>query len=118
MPALQRTAVVCLAPVVAIIFWLIGTRRMLSRYANTDDLPDQIDSQLREQASELADLIVDRRDGLLVLALDAIIDQHSAEPITVAVVYGSWARPPVVHHWAMLRGYLPREAEWLPVFDF
>ena len=87
---------------VAVGFWLIGTRRMLSRYANMDDLPDQVQSQLHAQAGALEELLVDRRDGLLVSALDAIRDQHGTEPTTVAVVYGpatcpawciTWRRP-------------------------
>ncbi len=117
-PALQRTLVICLAPVVAIGFWLVGTRRMLARYANLDDLPDQIQSQLRERAVELEELLVDRRDRLLVLALDAIHDEHRTEPMTVGVVYGAGHMPAVVHHLAARDGYRPREAHWLTVFDF
>ena len=117
-PTLQRTLVVCLAPVVAVGFWLIGTRRMLSRYANMDDLPDQVQSQLHAQAGALEELLVDRRDGLLISALDAIHDQHGTEPTTVAVVYGAGHMPGVVHHLAAAYGYRPRDAEWLTVFDF
>ncbi len=117
-PALQRTLVSCLAPVLAIGFWLVGTRRMLSRYANLDDLPDQIHSQLRDQAGELEELIVDRRDSLLVSALEAVHDEHGAEPIVVAVLYGAVHMAAVVHHLAAAHGYRPREAQWLTVFDF
>ena len=117
-PVLQRTLVVCLAPAVAVAFWLVGTRRMLARYANLDDLPDQIQSQVRDQAGELEELLVDRRDGLLILALDTIYDEHRNEPMTVAVVYGAGHMPAVVHHLAAAYGYRPREANWLTVFDF
>ena len=117
-PVLQRTVVVCLAPAVAVAFWLVGTRRMLARYANLDDLPDQIQSQVRDQAGELEDLLVDRRDGLLVSALDTIHGEHRTEPMTVAVVYGAGHMPAVVHHLAGRYGYRPREAQWLTVFDF
>jgi hypothetical protein len=117
-PALQRALVVSLSPLVAVAFWLVGTRRMLSRYANADDVPTPLDSQLREQASELTELIADRRDTLLVAALDAILEQHSAEPMTVGVVYGADHMAAVVHHLAAAHGYRPREAEWLTVFDF
>jgi hypothetical protein len=117
-PLLQRIMVVGLAPVVAVGFWLLGTRRMLSRNANVDDVPDQLASQLREQAAELEDLIVDRRDGLLISALEAIHDQRRGEPIAVAVLYGAGHMPAAVHHLVERHGYRPREAEWLTVFDF
>jgi hypothetical protein len=117
-PLLQRALVICLAPLVAAVFWLIGTRRILSRYAAVDDLPAPGESQLRDQAGELVDLIVDRRDRLLLSALDALCDQHMTEPMTVAVVYGAGHMPAVAHHLAAAHGYRPREAEWLTVFDF
>ena len=94
------------------------TRRVLARYANLDDLPDQIQSQVRDQAGELEDLLVDRRDGLLVSTLDTIHSEHRTEPMTVAVVYGAGHMPAVVHHLAGRYGYRPREAQWLTVFDF
>jgi hypothetical protein len=51
-PALQRILVFCLAPLVGAGYWLIGTRRMLSRYAAVDDLPAPGESQLRGQAGD------------------------------------------------------------------
>jgi hypothetical protein len=91
---------------------------MLSRYANVDDVPTPLDSQLREQARELTELIGDRRDSLLIAALDAIVEQHSTEPMAVGVVFGADHMAAVVHHLAAAHGYRPREAEWLTVFDF
>jgi hypothetical protein len=117
-PALQRALVVCIAPLVAVAFWLAGSRRMLSRYANVDDVPTPLESQLREQARELTELIVDRRDSLLAAALDAILVQHGSEPIAVGVLYGADHMASVVHHLAAAHGYRAREAEWLTVFDF
>jgi hypothetical protein len=117
-PVLQRTLVICVAPLLAAVFWLIGTRRMLSRYAAVDDLPAPDESQLRDHASELMELIVDRRDSLLLSALDDLHGQQMTEPMTVAVVYGAGHMPAVAHHLAAAYGYRPRVAEWLTVFDF
>lgn len=117
-PALQRGLILCLVPLVAAWFWFVGSRRMLSRYATVDDVPTLLDSQVREQMPELTDVIVDRRDGLLLAALDAIHEQHGAERMAVGVVYGAGHMAAVVHHLAAAYGYRPREAEWLTVFDF
>src|SRR6202008_1558959 len=39
-PILQRVVLLLLAPVTGAAFWLLGTRRMLARYAAAEDLPD------------------------------------------------------------------------------
>jgi hypothetical protein len=118
LPVLQRTMIICIAPVMAVGFFLFGTRRMLSRYANVDDLPDQMQSQVRDQAGEFEELIVDSRDRLLLSALDAIHDERCSESIAIAVVYGAGHMPAVVHHLLGRHGYRAREAEWLTVFPF
>jgi pheromone shutdown protein TraB len=118
LPVLQRTMIICMAPVMAVGFFLFGTRRMLSRYANVDDLPDQLQSQVRDQAGEFEELIVDSRDRLLLSALDAIHDERCSESIAIAVVYGAGHMPAVVHHLLGRHGYRAREAEWLTVFPF
>ncbi len=117
-PVVQQIAIICLTPVLAIAFWLFGTRRVFARYAGIEDLPDQALSQLRERAPELTELIVDRRDALLVAALDDIHRDRSGELIEVAVVYGAGHMPAVAHHLLARYGYRPQSAEWLTVFDF
>ena len=65
----------------------------------------------------LTDLLVDDRDALLTRALDAIHQQRSKEPISVAVVYGAGHMPAVVRYLARY-GYRASSAEWLTVFEY
>jgi hypothetical protein len=117
-PALQQIAVYGLVPVVALGFWLVGSRRLLSRYLVAEDLPDLADGLAREHAPDLTELVVDKRDALLLAALDAIHAERSAEPIAVAVLYGARHMPAVAHQLLARYGYRPRAAEWLTVFEF
>jgi pheromone shutdown protein TraB len=65
----------------------------------------------------LQELLVADRDALLVGALDAIHQQRSQEPISVAVVYGAGHMPAVVRSLAGY-GYRASSAEWLTVFGY
>lgn len=115
-PWLQRLAVACLVPPFALALALLGTRRTFSRYLNLDDLPDHLHGQAEQALPELTDLILDRRDALLVECLVSIHDAHQAG--RVAVVYGAGHMPAVTREMFRRFGYRPRTAEWLTVFDF
>lgn len=65
---------------------------------------------------ELLDLIVARRDRLLMNALEAVHEVHSGDPLTVSVVYGAYHVPAIIHGLRGRYGYTVRDAEWLTVF--
>lgn len=117
-PAAQRMLVWILVPVVALTTRVIGTRRLLSRHLEITDLPTPGDHAVREKMPKLMDVLVDHRDAVLLDALAAIHEQHCAEPIQVAVVYGAGHMPAIVQGLWTRHGYRPRAAEWLTVFDF
>jgi hypothetical protein len=117
-PALQRAALLVLAPVVGGAFWLLGTRRMLARYAAAEDLPDAAEILMRDRAGKLTELLLDRRDALLAAALDEVLARRADEPVDIAVVYGAAHMPALTRYLLAAYGFRPREAEWLTVFDF
>lgn len=117
-PALQRLAVLCLVPAVALPFALVGTRRTLSRYLATDDLPTYLDDQVRRAVPELTEVLLDHRDRLLVDCLESIHRTRHDKNIDVAVVYGAEHMRAVTRELFSRHGYRPRTAEWITVFDF
>ena len=117
-PILQRVALPLLAPAVGAAFWLLGTRRMLARYAAAEDLPDAAEIMLRDKAQALTELLLDRRDALLATALDEVLVQYGDKAIDIAVVYGAEHMPALTRYLVAKYGFRPREAEWLTVFDF
>jgi hypothetical protein len=117
-PAVQRIAIWLVIPVMAVVIRLVGTRRYLARHMEQTDLPTIEDIAVRDKFPKVAELLFDRRDALILRALAAIHEQHSSEPVTVAVVYGAAHMPAVVHGLRERYGYRPRSAEWVTVFDF
>jgi pheromone shutdown protein TraB len=107
-----------LAPAVGAAFWLLGTRRMLARYAAVEDLPDPAEIVLRDRAQALAELLLDRRDALLAAALDEVLARYGDKPLDIGVVYGAGHMPGLTRYLVAKYGFRPREAEWLTVFDF
>jgi hypothetical protein len=117
-PLLQRLAVWCLLPPVALAVRIFGTRRFMARHLSRDDLPTPEDHMARSVAGEIMEVIVDHRDELLLEALASVHEARCGEPVTVAVVYGAEHVPAVAHTLLARYGYRPRAAEWLTVFDF
>lgn len=117
-PVLQRVALPLLAPVAGAAFWLLGTRRMLARYAAAEDVPDAAEVLLRDKAQALTELLLDQRDALLATALDDVLVEHRDEVMDIAVVYGAGHMPALTRYLLEKYGFRPRTAEWLTVFDF
>jgi hypothetical protein len=116
-PLIQRVALLLAAPVVGAGFWLLGTRRMLSKYAAVEDLPDAATTMRADRAQALTELLLDRRDTLLAASLD-VLDRHRGEDVDIAVVYGAAHLPALVRYLLARYGYRARTAEWLTVFEF
>ena len=117
-PIVQRVVLLFLAPAVGAVFWLLGTRRMLARYAGVEDLPDAAEIMLRDKAQALTELLLDRRDALLAAALDEVLVQYGDKAIDIAIVYRAGHMPALTRYLVAKYGFRPREAEWLTVFDF
>lgn len=118
LPLLQRLTVWTLTPAFAAAFTLLGTRRTLSRYLATDDLPTHLEEQARQAASNLTELILDHRDALLMDCLASVHQARKTEDIDVAVVYGAGHMPALTRQLLRRYGYRPHTAEWLTIFDF
>jgi hypothetical protein len=115
-PWLQRLALLGLAPAVAVALRVIGTRRLFARHLAAEDLPSMDEQQISQAYPALTKLLTDDRDRLLVDALAALIEARSGDDIEVAVVYGA-AHMRAVASALAARGFRPRQAEWLTVFD-
>jgi len=118
LPALVRLAGWVMAPAYGIGLLMFGSRAFLARrLGSQEDLPTREEELGYGRFDALEELLVDDRDALLVRALDAIHQQRSQEPISVAVVYGASHMPAVVRYLARY-GYRAGSAEWLTVFRY
>jgi hypothetical protein len=117
-PLAQRVLLTLAAPVAGVAFWLLGTRRMLARYAATEDLPGAAEVLLRYKAQALTELLLDHRDSLLAAALDEVLARPGDKAVDIAVVYGAAHMPGLTRYLLQKHAFRPQQAEWLTVFDF
>jgi hypothetical protein len=104
----------CLAPLMGLVFMLRGPRAFLDDGMEVEDLPSTLRAEL-EGDDPVEHAMLDRRDRELVDALSEIHKERCREPIRVAVVYGAGHVPAVVSGLMDRHGYRPRAAEWLIV---
>ena len=120
-PLRQRVLTELSVPIFAAWMLGFGTRRVIAHELATDDLPSpqqQADEDaMRESFGETEELIMDRRDQLLIDALARIHEEHCTEPIKVAVVYGAHHVTPMVRALHRRFGYIARRGEWLDMMS-
>jgi hypothetical protein len=96
------------------------TRLFMSRAMLARELQLDCDTLAIEEPTELElmKIITDERDALLCAEAGRIHTGRCEEDIDVAVVWGAAHVAPLVAYLRMRYGYVPRDAEWLLVFDF
>jgi hypothetical protein len=117
LPAWQRALIVTALPLFGLHQAAFGSRRALARHLSLDDTDWHERQAALENMGGVAKLIGQQRDDLLLTALDAVHDTCSGDAITVAVVYGAFHVPPLLHSLRSKHNYSVRGAEWLTVFD-
>jgi hypothetical protein len=114
MPLIGWLDLVFLTPMLVVTMAVGGKGWLLRRNMEVSD-----DTEARMSGSLLTRWLIDERDDELLAALAEIHANRAAEPIDVAVVYGSAHLPAVVRGLAERFGYHPqRGGEWLTAIDF
>jgi hypothetical protein len=117
LPAWQRAVMLAAAPLSGLHQAAFGSRRSMARHLALDDTNWRERRAAAGPMDDVLTLIGDKRDRLLMTALDAVHDTCAGEAITVAVVYGAFHVPAVTEGLRSLHGYAVRGADWLTVFD-
>ncbi|OIJ62767.1 hypothetical protein [Streptomyces mangrovisoli] len=117
LPLKERALVATVVPAITAGMRLLGTRHWVARHLATEDLLSEAEETAADFWPGLDDLLVRRRDQLLVKALT---DQHRAHghrqvPFTVGVVYGAVHMRAASEALTAL-GYHAADGEWLTVF--
>lgn len=115
-PILFRLATYLLAPILGIWMAIAGSRTVLAKYLEMDDLPTREEMETAPYWEQLDSLVLDKRDELLLRCLDSIHNQRSHEALDVAVVYGADHMRAVVRYLSNRYRYFAKDAEWMTVF--
>ena len=118
-PLTLRLGVWTLVPLYAMGMLFFGSREVVARNAEVDDLPTREEAEVSgdEHVAPFWRLLVDDRDAHLLSALDRIHEERCGEAIQVGVVYGASHMPAVVHHLSRRFGYWAHDADWMIVFE-
>lgn len=117
LPLKERALVATVVPAMTAGMRLLGTRRWLARHLALDDLMSESEEAVADFWPGLDDLVLRRRDRLLVDTLTGFDRAYAGrtDAFTVAVVYGAGHMRAVSEALAGL-GYHAADAEWITVF--
>jgi hypothetical protein len=119
MPLMLRLLVWTVVPVYALGMLFFGSREVLARHAELDDLPsrEHVEMTGDQHIAPFDQLLVDGRDVHLLAALERIHEERCNEAIQVAIVYGAGHMPTVVRYLGQRFGYWASDAEWMTIFE-
>jgi len=118
-PLRHRLTAWCLIPFVIVAQFFRGRRFLLSAGIELNDLPSPAEEDASaDPFSEHFDRAFGGdRDERVLATLSGLIRTRSAEPITVAVVYGAQHIPTFVAELHARQGYRATSAEWITVLS-
>ena len=116
-PLKERLLLSSIIPVFALYLRLFGTKEMLARRLNLEDLPSR-EEELRvgEGLDNFYDLIVDQRDAVLLRRVNGLAEEPDAGQRRVAVVYGARHMRSITKLLLGALHYRVASAEWRTVF--
>jgi hypothetical protein len=117
LPLKERAALAALVPAFVAGMRLLGTRRFIARHLQVEDLPSDAEDEASDFWTGMDDLVLHRRDRLLVGAVTHVHHARAGrpEPFTAGILYGAGHMRAVTTA-LMDLGYRPAESQWLTVF--
>lgn len=113
LPLWYRLLVWCCLPMIVLVQFFGGRKRLLAPTVVVDD--EVTGSDFDDRVDEV---FGGERDERVLLALAELHRTRSAERIDVAIVYGAAHVPALVQRLADTLGYRPRSADWITVVDW
>jgi len=117
LPLRERAVLATLIPAITAGMRLFGTRRYVARHLATEDLLSEAEEAALDTLPGLDDLVMRRRDRLLVRTLTEYHHAHTARtgPFVIGIVYGAEHMRAASEALTGL-GYHAADAEWVTVF--
>jgi hypothetical protein len=118
-PLYLRLVLLCFAPLYGLYLRYFGTRDLIARYAEFNDLPsrDEVLSYDRD-FDQLQHALLGQRDARLTLTIERVIQELGPAPKTVGILFGAEHMRAVIRYLTEKQGYHAASAEWLTVFEF
>lgn len=117
LPWLQQVGLTILAPLYGFWTYLFATRESLARGKSTDSLSNAYALRKGESAVAIRDVILTKRDEIIVSQIDKYIEDCKGESKTAAILFGAGHMPAIVSHLSEKYGYSSKRAEWISVIS-
>ncbi len=117
-PLSTRLLLYVTAPIYGLLFRWFGTREALAKGHTLDDLTSR-EERLRwtAEGSAVGNVILTARDKHLVSVMDQYLDDPSAEPRRLAIVFGAGHMRAVIQALTKLRGFHLVDGDWMTIFE-
>lgn len=117
LPIFDRIQIWFLFPLFALYLLFFGTRQFIASELATEDLPTSEEILADDMYDRLDDLVMSKRDTLLVQKLQSLVEDPEANRKHVGVLYGAKHMRSIVMFLMGKGGYSVSRAEWVTVFD-
>jgi hypothetical protein len=118
-PFYLRFLVLGFVPLYGLYMYLFGTRDLIARYAEFNDLPSRDEVLMYDRDFDRLDhALVGQRDARLVETVKQLARESGPEPKTVGILFGAQHMRAVIRYLTEVQGYHVADAEWTTVFEW
>lgn len=118
LPLTLRAQIVAFVPLYVVYLLLFGTRETIAANIALQDLPSREETLLQNANLEKFDnLLIDKRDRMLIDNIVRLHDTDRHDKKTVAVVYGAMHIRNIISFLSYKLNYKITKAEWVTVFE-
>jgi hypothetical protein len=117
LPLGERVALYFVVPLVAAFMYFFGTRSLLAKHLQIDDLPSRDEILRGDVLPGFNHLLVDQRDAHLLRVIEDVCEETGPEKRCIGIVYGARHMRAVAGLLMHKLRYRVAGAEWITVFD-
>jgi hypothetical protein len=119
MPFYLRLLMLSIAPLYGLYLYFFGTRDLIARYAEFNDLPSREEVLMYDRDfDQLQKALTGQRDARLIQTIKRLVEEPDQKPKTVGILFGARHMRAVIGYLCERQGYHAADAEWVTVFEF
>lgn len=118
-PLALRLLLLVVAPLYGLYLSVFGTRDLIARYAEFNDLPSR-DEVLRYDPAfaKLEEALTGQRDARVIQTIDEVLRGADGTKKLVGILFGARHLRAIIRYLTENHGYVVANAEWVTVFVF
>jgi hypothetical protein len=107
------------APLYGVYLYFFGTRALIARYAEFNDLPSRNEVLMYDRDFDQFDhALTGQRDARLIQTIKQLVREPGEQPKTVGILFGAQHMRAVIRYLPERLGYHVADAGWITVIEF